>query len=106
MLKWGIAISASSVRLPEECNATSVERAKRRLPKQKGRSFTAAITRDPVRWQARVVATIEFLSYVRRHPELHGRLLEAQRLADAAMGELVVAICRALGIEPPAAVEE
>jgi len=68
--------------------------------------FTAAITSDPGRWQARVVATIEFLSYVRRHDELHGRLLEAQRLADAAMAELVVALCRALGLDPPASVED
>jgi AcrR family transcriptional regulator len=68
--------------------------------------FTAAITGDPTRWQARVVATFEFLSYARRHPELRARLLEAQRAADAAVAELVAAVCVALGVEPGDSVEE
>lgn len=68
--------------------------------------LTAAITLDPDRWRARAAVTIEFLSHVRRHPEVRARLLEAQRSADAAVGELVVALCRALGVEPPSSIEE
>ena len=67
--------------------------------------FSAAITEDPLRWQGRVLATIEFLSYVRQHPQLAARLLDAQRVADAAMAELVSAVCRALGVEQPAPVD-
>jgi AcrR family transcriptional regulator len=68
--------------------------------------FTASIARDPARWRARVVATIEFLSYLRQHPELHERMREAQRVAEATASELVVAVSAALGIEPPEPIDE
>lgn len=64
--------------------------------------FSTAVVRDPRRWQARVAATIEFLSYARRHPELHERMRAAQGIADEAAGELLSAVCRALGVDPPA----
>jgi AcrR family transcriptional regulator len=63
--------------------------------------FTAAITRDPPRWQARIAATLEFLSHARHQPELHARMRDAQRLADEAAGELMSALCSALGVEAP-----
>src|SRR5436853_793796 len=61
---------------------------------------------DPARWRARVAATIEFLSYARHHAELQKRLRAAQQLADQAGAELVSALCRALGVDPPAAAHE
>lgn len=69
-------------------------------------AFAASTTRDPAGWQARVVATIEFLSYARRHPELHARMMAAQRLADEAVGEVLAALCRALGVVPPVPMAE
>ena len=63
--------------------------------------FGAGITSDPARWQARAAATIEFLAYARRHPELHERVRAAQALADETVGELIAGLCRALGVEPP-----
>lgn len=64
--------------------------------------FTAAIEQDPVRWRTRMAATIEFLSEARRRPELLARLREAQRLADRTVAEVLDALCRSLGAEPPA----
>src|SRR4051812_2616803 len=61
--------------------------------------FSTAIARDPAHWQAKVAATLEFLSYTRRHPQLHERMRAAQRLADEAAAELVAALCRELGAE-------
>ena len=77
-----------------------------RTDEQRLELFTTAFTRNPAEWQARVAATIEFLSYARRHPELHGRMMAAQRLADDATAELLSALCRALGVEPPADPQE
>jgi AcrR family transcriptional regulator len=68
--------------------------------------FTTTITRDPSTWQARVAATIEFLSHARHQPELHERMRDAQRLADEAAGELMSALCSALGVEPPVSTDE
>jgi AcrR family transcriptional regulator len=68
--------------------------------------LTSPIVTDPARWQARVAATLEFLSYARQHPELHERMRAAQRLADEATGELLTAMCTALGVDPPASVDE
>lgn len=68
--------------------------------------LTTTITNDPDGWRARVAATLEFLSYVRRQPELHDRLREAQRLADQAIGEVLTALCHALGLELPWSTED
>jgi AcrR family transcriptional regulator len=68
--------------------------------------FTTAVNRDPQRWRARVTATNEFLSYARAHPELQERIRVAQELVDAAAGEIVAALCTALGLPPPAASSE
>jgi AcrR family transcriptional regulator len=68
--------------------------------------FTTSIARDPAAWQARVVATIEFLSYARHHPELHERMREAQRLAEATASTVLVEVCVSLGIEPPESLAE
>lgn len=73
-----------------------------RTDEQRLNVFSTAIAGDPARWQARVAATLEFLSYARRRPELHARMVAAQRVADEAMGELLAAICRSLGIVVPA----
>jgi AcrR family transcriptional regulator len=62
--------------------------------------LTATITQDPTGWRARVAATLEFVSYARRHPDLHARMRAAQRLADEATAEVLSALCRALGVEP------
>ncbi|MHB8449170.1 MAG: TetR/AcrR family transcriptional regulator [Mycobacteriales bacterium] len=68
--------------------------------------FATTIVGDPARWQARVAATLEFVSYARRHPELHARMRAAQQLADEAVGELLTASCRALGLDPPESTQE
>ncbi|MHB2024275.1 MAG: TetR/AcrR family transcriptional regulator [Mycobacteriales bacterium] len=69
-------------------------------------AFARAITGNPKQWQAQVLATLEFLSYARQRPALHARILAAQRIADETVGELVGALCRALGIEPPESLED
>jgi AcrR family transcriptional regulator len=68
--------------------------------------FSAAIARNPEQWQARLAATIEFLAYSRRHPELHARMRDAQRTADVAVAELIEALCNALGVAPPGDIAE
>lgn len=68
--------------------------------------FTTTVGRDPARWQGRVAATLEFLSFARQDPPLLARLAEAQHLADAAVEELLASMCRALGVEPPADLTE
>jgi AcrR family transcriptional regulator len=61
---------------------------------------------DRTRWQARVRATIEFLGHVGHHPELHPRMVAAQRMADETAGELLTALCSSLGVEPPTEMRE
>src|SRR3989442_3553580 len=50
MLKWGITTGANLVRRPKACNATSVKRAKRPMPKRKEPSFTVAIIPNKRFW--------------------------------------------------------
>jgi AcrR family transcriptional regulator len=76
-----------------------------RTDEQRLEVFSTAIANEPG-WQDRVAATIEFLSYARRHPELQARMRAAQQLADEAVGELLSALCRALGVEPPTPAHE
>jgi AcrR family transcriptional regulator len=68
--------------------------------------FTRATAMDGARFRARIAATLEFLSVVRRDPALQARVLAAQRLADEALGELVAALCTSLGIDPPRSAQE
>jgi AcrR family transcriptional regulator len=85
-----------------ELSAVQTALDEARTDEQRLDVFNTTILGEPARRQARVAATLEFLSYARRHPDLHPRMLAAQQLADDAVGELVAALCQALGVEPPA----
>lgn len=64
--------------------------------------LTASAASDRDRWRARVAATFEFVAACRAAPELHQRVAEAQQVADEALGELLVAIGRRMGLPRPA----
>jgi len=63
--------------------------------------FTTAVTGDPERWRSRIAATIEFLTDARRHPDMNERIRAAQEVAEQSIGEILVALCQALGVPPP-----
>jgi AcrR family transcriptional regulator len=77
-----------------------------RTDEQRLAVFTTVIVRDTERWNARVTATMEFLSHAHQHPELHARILAVQVSGDRAGAELLTAFCQAIGVEPPAELEE
>ena len=68
--------------------------------------FTKATAVDGARLRSRITATMEFLAVVRHDPDLQSRVLAAQQLADEALAELVAALCRSLGVEPPNSTQE
>lgn len=64
-------------------------------------AFTSSIAADSERWRARVAATVEFVAMARAKPELRRRLDEAQARVDRALGEVLLAVNRGLGLPPP-----
>jgi AcrR family transcriptional regulator len=93
VLEQATAVELAAVR--EELERASTD-------EQRLEVFTTAITQDPVRWRARVSATLEFLADAQGDPALLARVRAAQALADAAVTELVTVVCEAVGVEPPA----
>ena len=65
-------------------------------------AFTSSFAADSDRWRARVAATVEFVAAARTKPELARRIDEAQARVDAALGEVLLAVNRGLGLPPPA----
>jgi len=57
---------------------------------------------DNERWRIRVAATVEFVAMARTKPELRRRMDEAQARIDEALGDVLLAINRGLGLPPPA----
>jgi AcrR family transcriptional regulator len=82
----------------------ALERA--RTDEERLEVFTASLGPDPRRWRARMVATLEFLTDAQGKPALLARVRDAQAVADEALGELVAAVCEAVGVEPPAPLAE
>ena len=68
--------------------------------------FTRQTAANGERFRARVAATLEFLAVVRHDVGLQSRVLAAQQLADEALGEMVSALCRSLGLAEPRSAHE
>lgn len=72
-----------------------------RTDEERLRVIDIVVTRDPAEFRARLVATSEFVLDARGRPDLLERIGTAQRTNDEALGDLLVAICGASGVEPP-----
>jgi AcrR family transcriptional regulator len=64
--------------------------------------LTSALTAGDERSRGRVAATMEFVASAYTQPELRRRIDDAQDRVDEALGQLLLAINRALGLPEPA----
>jgi AcrR family transcriptional regulator len=100
--KAGLFLAVLEQQAAAEAAAVRAALASARTDEQRLEVFTASLGRDPRRWRARMSATLEFLTDAQGKPELLARVRDAQAVADEALGELVAAVCEAVGVDPPA----